>query len=82
METFWRKPETRGHFKVGKSKFEEDIAPRLDKIYIGPRTIAYTGSSVARVTQEIIDESAAIAAAKPPIPDAKRKTQRRVDEDA
>jgi hypothetical protein len=83
VETFWRKPETRRHFKVGATKFAEDIAPRLDKVYIGPRTIAFTGTSVARVTQEIIDESTAVAAAKPPIPtNAKRKAQRRLAEDA
>ncbi|HEY4982611.1 MAG TPA: hypothetical protein VII24_11920 [Pseudolabrys sp.] len=78
MESFWTKREARGHFKVGATKFAEDILPRLDKVYMGPRSLRLTGSSIARVTEEIIAESAAVAATTPPIPQAKRKVQRRL----
>jgi hypothetical protein len=82
VETFWTRPEARRHFKVGKTKFGEDIEPRLDKVYIGPRTLRLTGSSIARVTEEMIAGSAAVAAAAPPIPTTKRKVQRRLAENA
>jgi hypothetical protein len=81
MESFFTKREARNHFKVGATKFAEDILPRLDRVYVGPRSLRLTGSSIARVTEEIIAQSAAVAAAAPPVPVNKRKA-RSVAEDA
>jgi hypothetical protein len=75
MESFLTKLEARSHFRVGKTKFSEDIQPRLDTVYVGPRSPRFTRSSVERVTQEIINQSATVAAAAPPVPVAKRKAQ-------
>jgi hypothetical protein len=48
----------RGIFSVGKTKFDKDIAPRLDKVILGPRAIAYTDSSIQRLIRELVAESA------------------------
>jgi predicted DNA-binding transcriptional regulator AlpA len=55
-----RKPEARRRIPVGKTKFEEDIAPRLDKVRLGPRCVGFTEDSVERVIDELIAESANI----------------------
>jgi predicted DNA-binding transcriptional regulator AlpA len=52
-----RKPEIRHRFGVGQSKLEEDILPRLDKVYLGPRCVAYTEASVDRLYDQLIAES-------------------------
>jgi predicted DNA-binding transcriptional regulator AlpA len=57
-ERILRKPEVRSRVPVGKTKFEEDIAPRLDKVYLGPRCVGFTESSVERLIKELIAESA------------------------
>ena len=53
-----RPAKARGFFSVGKTKFEEDIAPHLDKVILGPRAIAYTDSSIQRHIRELVAESA------------------------
>jgi predicted DNA-binding transcriptional regulator AlpA len=55
-----RKPEVRNRIPVGKTKFEQDIVPRLDKVHLGPRCVGFTESSVQRVISELIAESASI----------------------
>lgn len=73
MERLLRKPEARRCFAVGKTTFEERIVPRLDKVFVGPRTVTFTQTSVERLIEELKAESAAVAAAAPPVPVAKRK---------
>jgi hypothetical protein len=53
-----RKPEARQRIPVGKTKFDEDIAPRLDKVHLGPRCVGFTEDSVDRLVDELIAESA------------------------
>ena len=55
-----RKPEVRNRIPVGKTKLEEDIIPRLDKVRLGPRCVGFTEDSVDRVVSELIAESASI----------------------
>lgn len=69
METIRRKAEARGRFGVGKTKFDEMIAPRLTKVMLGPRAVGFTETSIERVIGELIEESAAIV----PAPMPKRK---------
>lgn len=59
-ERIVRKPEARGRFSVGHTKFDEDIAPRLDKVQLGPRAIGFTESSIDRLIAELIAESATL----------------------
>ncbi len=59
-ENLVRKREALKRFPVGRTKFEEDIAPRLTKVRLGPRCVAFTESSIDRVVDEFIAESAAI----------------------
>jgi predicted DNA-binding transcriptional regulator AlpA len=54
-----RKAQVRDRIPVGKTKFEEDIVPRLTKIQLGPRAVGYLESSVDRLIDELIEESAA-----------------------
>jgi hypothetical protein len=83
METLLTKSEALGIFKVRKSKFAEDIQPRLETIYVGPRSPRFTRSSAERLMEALKAESAAVAAAKPPVPvNPKRKAPRRAAEDA
>jgi predicted DNA-binding transcriptional regulator AlpA len=58
MERILRKPEVRNRIPVGKTKFEHDIVPRLDKVHLGPRCVGFTESSVERVIGELIADSA------------------------
>ena len=58
MERLLRKPEARRCFAVGKTTFEERIVPRLDKVYVGPRTVTFTQTSVERLLEELKAESA------------------------
>lgn len=55
-----RKPEARQRIPVGKTKFEQDIVPRLTKVRLGPRCVGFTEDSVDRVVDELIAESATI----------------------
>jgi predicted DNA-binding transcriptional regulator AlpA len=71
VETIRRKAEARGRFGVGKTTFDEKIAPRLTKVRMGPRMIGFTESSIERVIGELIEESADVAPAPMPVP--KRK---------
>jgi hypothetical protein len=43
---------------VGKTKFDEDFVPRLEKVILGPRSIAFTDSSIQRLIRELVAESA------------------------
>ena len=65
-ERILRKPEVRNRLPVGKTKFEEDIAPRLEKVHLGPRCVGFTESSVERLIKDLIAESAARDSATPP----------------
>jgi hypothetical protein len=60
-----RKSEARRRIPVGKTKFEQDIVPRLDKVRLGPRCVGFTEDSVDRVIDELIAESANIPAIVP-----------------
>jgi predicted DNA-binding transcriptional regulator AlpA len=71
VETIRRKAEARTRFGVGKTMFDEKIAPRLTKVMLGPRAIGFTESSIERVIGELVQESAAIVPAPMPVP--KRK---------
>jgi hypothetical protein len=53
-----RPRKARGFFDVGKTKFEEDIAPHLEKVILGPRAVAFTDSSIQRLIRELVAESA------------------------
>jgi predicted DNA-binding transcriptional regulator AlpA len=70
-ERILRKPEVRQRIPVGKTKFEEDIAPRLDKVQLGQRAVGFTESSVNALIAELIAESGTIERA--PIPSDKHK---------
>jgi hypothetical protein len=72
-EIILRKPEVRAQIPVGKTKFEEDIAPLLDKVYIRKRTVGFTQSSVDRVKAALI---AASANAPPIVPPPNRRPKR------
>jgi hypothetical protein len=54
---------------VGKTKFEEFV-PRLEKVVLGPRAIAFTDSSIQRLIRELVAES---ASAKKIIPAPNKK---------
>jgi len=60
---------------VGHTKFEEDFAPRLDKVYLGPKSVGYTMSSLQRLIAELVAESAN-APAITPAPNKRRKVSR------
>jgi predicted DNA-binding transcriptional regulator AlpA len=68
-EVLLRKPAVLRQIPTGRSKFEADIAPRLTKVRLGPRAVAFTQSSVDRLIGELIAESAAAA---PIVPAANR----------
>lgn len=70
-ERIVRKPEARQRIPVGKTKFEEDIVPRLDKVFLGPRCVGFTESSIDRLIRQLILESAT-AAPIVPVPNARR----------
>ncbi len=65
-EIILKKPEVRRQIPVGKTKFEEDIAPRLEKVYLGPHSVGFTQSSVDRVKAELIAASANAPKIVPP----------------
>jgi predicted DNA-binding transcriptional regulator AlpA len=65
-ERILREHEARYRVGLGKTKFHEDVAPRLVRVQIGPRAVGYTESSVERLIQELIAESAALARYSPP----------------
>lgn len=58
-ERIVRKEEARRRVGVGKTKFEEDIVPRLTKVQLGPRAVGYLESSIDRLIDEFVAESAA-----------------------
>ncbi len=72
-ERILRKPEVRRLVPVGKTKFEEDIAPRLEKVQLGPRCVGYTESSVQRLIHDLIAETAT-APKLTPAPNKQRAT--------
>jgi hypothetical protein len=77
-----RKPAVKLRFPVGNSKLEEDILPRLDKVYLGPRCVAYTESSVDRLYDELVANGANAPKFVPepnkdPKPPSKRQAARR-----
>ena len=64
-ERILRKPEVRQRIPVGKTKLEEDILPRLDKVILGPRCVGFTEGSVDRLIRQLILESATAASIVP-----------------
>jgi hypothetical protein len=58
------RPASRGKFNASKSLFYELIEPRLEKVKLGKRAVAYTDRSVERVLQEGIATASAERAAK------------------
>jgi hypothetical protein len=58
QERIVRKAEARRRIPVGKTKFEEDISPRLTKVQLGPRAVGYLESSVDRLIDQMVEESA------------------------
>ena len=73
-ERILRKPDVRKLIPVGKTKFEEDIVPRLDKVILGPRCVGFTEGSVDRLIKQLILESTAAA---PIVPAPNRAPVRR-----
>jgi hypothetical protein len=71
MEIIRKKAEARARFPGGHTFFDEQIAPRLTKVRLGPRLIGFTESSIQKLIAELIAESADIVPA--PLPTAKRK---------
>lgn len=55
-----RKPEVRRRIPVGKTKLEQDIILRLDKVHLGPRCVGFIEESVDRLVETLIAESASI----------------------
>ena len=51
-----RKP---GKLPTGKSHFYEEIAPKLEKAKLGPKTVVYTERSLNKLIEEGIAEAAA-----------------------
>ena len=70
MEIIRKKAEARARFPGGYTFFDEQIAPRLTKVRLGPRLIGFTESSIQKLIAELIAESADIVPA--PLPTAKR----------
>lgn len=60
-ERILRKPEVRKLIPVGKTKFDEDIAPRLEKVALGVRAVGFTETSVDRLIKQLILESTTAA---------------------
>lgn len=56
-ERIVRKLEARRRIPTGKTKFDQDIAPRLVKVQIGPRCVGFTESSIERLIEDLIAES-------------------------
>ena len=73
METIRRKAEARARFPGGHTFFDEQIAPRLQKVRLGPRLIGFTESSIQKLIAELIEESAAITPA--PMPSAEQRAR-------
>jgi hypothetical protein len=77
VEIIRRKAEARGRFGVGKTMFDEQIAPRLTKVRLGPRTVGFTDSSIEALIGELIEESADIVPAPTPRKQSGRKQNQR-----
>ena len=71
-ERILRKREVQHRIPVGKTKLEEDILPRLDRVALGPRCVGFTETSVDRLIKQLILESATAA----PIVPAPNRTLR------
>jgi len=56
-ESLVRPNPAQKRFGVGKTKFHADIAHRLERVQVGPRTTTYTESSIERVIQEMAAET-------------------------
>lgn len=59
---------------VGKTKFDQDLVPRLEKVVLGPRAVAFTDSSIQRLIRELVAESAS-APKIVPAPNKKRASK-------
>jgi len=73
-ERILRKPEVRERIGIGKTMFEESIAPRLTKVQLGPRAVGFTESSVNRLIEEMIAATGTIPRA--PVPSDKTGKRR------
>jgi predicted DNA-binding transcriptional regulator AlpA len=71
VERIVRKAEAPYTFGVGRSKFDADIAPRLQKVRLGKRCVGFTQSSIERVLAEIVAESSSVTAS--PVPSAEQQ---------
>ena len=60
-ERILRKREVQHRIPVGKTKLEEDILPRLNRVALGPRYVGFTETSVDRLIKQLILESATAA---------------------
>ena len=58
MTSLVRPTPARMRFGVGKTKFMQDIAPRLQRVQIGPRATSFTDSSIEALIQEMAAETA------------------------
>jgi hypothetical protein len=68
MEIIRKKAEARARFPGGHTFFDEQIAPRLTKVRLGPRLIGFTESSIEALIGELIEESENVVPAPLPRP--------------
>jgi hypothetical protein len=68
MEIIRRKAEARARFPGGHTFFDEQIAPRLQKVRLGRRLIGFTESSIEKLIAELVAESGNIMPAPLPRP--------------
>ena len=71
-ERLQREKDVLAVLKVGKTKARNDYFPRLTRVQLGPRCVAYTDSSVQRLIQELIAETEA-APKLTPAPNKRKK---------
>jgi predicted DNA-binding transcriptional regulator AlpA len=77
VEAIRRRAEAQRRFGVGKTTFDERIAPRLTRVMLGPRLPGFTESSILRVIGEMIAESKEIVPAPMPTAEQQRAGRER-----
>ena len=55
----YSRPGKPGKLPTGKSHFYDEIAPKLEKAKLGPKTVVYTERSLDKLIEEGIAEAAA-----------------------
>jgi hypothetical protein len=77
VEIIRRKAEARARFPGGHTTFDEKIAPRLQKVRLGPRLVGFTESSIEKLIAELVEESKTIVPAPMPTAEQNRAARER-----